>query len=179
MGEGIAPPIWVATDGASLEKCEELSRQLQAEGRNIDLLVCNAWPSLTPLWIDPASCSRIVDYVALGTSLVAVPLSVFVKNMAPAGKIVVVSSSAVTQAPANWPHYVAAKCAVEGLTRVASLEYRDNSFAIVRPPRLATDMTDLPSGHLGALSPVKVASKVLDWLAGPGRPGSVEVIDQF
>ncbi len=65
----------------------------------------------------------------------------------------IVSSVAVEKPVRDWPHYVAAKNAVEGLGLVAPLQYPDTGCLIIRPDKLLTDMTNTPMGRQNAMSP--------------------------
>jgi len=56
------------------------------------------------------------------------PICVFGNLMnASGGTLVVVSSAAVERPVREWPHYLAAKNAVEALAHVAALQYRGSA----------------------------------------------------
>jgi len=142
--------------------------------------VCSACPPLLPLWLESASTERINDYVLRSVALYSAPLGAFLEPVAARGGwAVVISSSAVQAPPADWPHYVAAKCAIEGLARVAALEHTGASFLAVRPPRLLTDLTNTPLGRQTALPPERVAAAVVRRLLGAQAPGHVELLEEF
>jgi NAD(P)-dependent dehydrogenase (short-subunit alcohol dehydrogenase family) len=84
--------------------------------------------------------------------MVSTPLAYFLPILAErSGLTLIVSSAAVDEPVAEWPHYVAGKHAVEGLARVAAVEYPATKVVVVRPPRLLTDLTNTPLGRDAAL----------------------------
>jgi NAD(P)-dependent dehydrogenase (short-subunit alcohol dehydrogenase family) len=95
------------------------------------------------------------------------------------GWAIVTSSVAVRQPLAEWPHYVAAKCALEGMLHVAACEYPDLSFLIVRPPKLLTDFAPQLGATQSALPPERVAAAVIKRIQGIPNPAQVEVIEDF
>ncbi|NJL86454.1 MAG: SDR family NAD(P)-dependent oxidoreductase [Leptolyngbyaceae cyanobacterium SM1_1_3] len=126
---------------------------LQTYGR-LDFLICNACPPILPLWLEPSSIERVNQYVAQSLGLMSVPMSVFLESLAASGgrNIVISSVYASQAAPADLPHYVAAKYAVEGLVKAAASEYEAVSHLIVRPPKLLTDQTNTPLSSQGAIA---------------------------
>ncbi len=153
-------PVWAAAARA----------MIVAEHGRLDLLVCNACPALRPLWLEPASALRITEHVARSVAMVAVPLSYFLDLVAAQrGTAVVMSSSAVLDPPAEWPHYVAAKCAVEALARVAAAEQPAARVRVVRPPKLLTELVNTPLGRQDALAPEEYAARLVRRLLDPGE----------
>lgn len=161
-------PAWAAGTRATL----------LAEHGRLDLLVCNACPALRPLWLEPASAQRITEHVARSVAMVAVPLSHLLDLVAAQrGSAVVVSSSAVVEPPAEWPHYVAAKCAVEALARVAAVEQPEARLLVVRPPKLLTELVNTPMGRQDALAPEHFAARLVRRLMEPGEPSRDVVVE--
>lgn len=150
----------------------------------LDILICNASPSLQPLWIEPAAADRIQDHINRSIALVLTPMAAFLDLVAQRqGWCVIISSSAVSAPVVDWPHYVSAKAALEALVRVAALEYPSVKFLIVRPPRLLTDLTNTPLGRTGSMDPAHVAARLVEVLAENaaavvGR-GEVKYLDRF
>src|SRR5256885_8607418 len=135
-------------DASNLRWCEKMKDIIIREQGKLDYLICNACPPLRPLRIEASAARRINDYVAQSLALVSVPMAVFLETLAEsAGRNIVISSDAVQFAPPDWPHYVSAKWAIEGLTRVAAIEHERVRFLIVRPPKLATDLLHTPFGR--------------------------------
>jgi NAD(P)-dependent dehydrogenase (short-subunit alcohol dehydrogenase family) len=154
-------------------------RKLIDERGGLDILVVNASPALQPLSIEPAAIKRLADYVTKSFALVSVPMAYLLDSLeARRGRVVLVSSIYARTAPREWPHYVAAKCAIEGYARAAAADYPKVSFSIVRPPRLLTDFSDGPL-NTDAMAPELVAVDIVEHLIEPGRPGEIRLLERF
>jgi NAD(P)-dependent dehydrogenase (short-subunit alcohol dehydrogenase family) len=167
-------------DASSSAWCQQLRDRL--EPAHLDVLVCNACPPILPLWIEGATVGRIHDHINQAIALVLNPMAAFLALVAKRhGWCVLISSSAVTDPVAEWPHYVSAKAALEALVRVAALQYPAVSFLVARPPRLRTDLTNTPAGGVG-LAPSTVASVIANAIRIPtptASRGRVEYLDTF
>ncbi len=167
----ILPVRGDATDPAA---CREIRSQVLAAHGRLDWLICSAAPPLQPLRVEPAAFERIDGFLRNGFALTLAPLTSFLDVLSESGgSVLVVSSIAVEEPPAIWPHYVALKCAIEGLTRVAAAEYPKVSFCIARPTRLKTDLVNTPMGRMKAEDPSAAALRMLSEAATAGRPGKV------
>jgi NAD(P)-dependent dehydrogenase (short-subunit alcohol dehydrogenase family)/acyl dehydratase len=167
-------------DAAELAWCEEVREIVVGEYGRLDYLICNAAPALLPMRLHARTVDRLNAYLTRSVGLVSVPMAVFLPLVSEhAGWLVTISSSAVAAPPADWPHYVSAKYAIEGLTRVAALEQRAASYLIARPPRLRTDLLNTPLGHEGATAPERVAAHIVAHLMGPPAPGRVQVLEDL
>lgn len=163
-----------AADPAALRRLQE--RVLREHGR-LDFLICNVCPPVLPLRLEPNASGRIRTYIDLAVSLTLAPLSEFLEllNLSD-GCVVIVSSVFVEHPVKEFPHYVAAKQAVEMLGRVACLQYRRVRTLIVRAPKLLTAMTNTPLGRLDAASPGLIANRIATRLEGPLEPGITEIL---
>ena len=162
-------PVWARS----------FAEEIQRSGGSLDLLICSASPALLSLWLEPGSAERVADYIAKATALYAVPMAAFLELVTPeTGWVWSISSSAVNEPLAEWPHYIAAKHANEGLVDVAAREYPKLSYLIARPPRLLTDLTNTPLGRQTALLPEEVALSLLARLAVP-QPGQIQIVEEF
>ena len=158
-----------AVDAAWLQTVRDA---IQKQHGKLDFLVCNAFPAINPLRMESNAIERIQAYLQQATALVLNPLCVFMEMLdASGGRAVVVSSTATQRPVKEWPHYVAAKKAIEGLAEVAALQYPRIQTMIVRPNKLLTEMTNTPMGRQNAEPPWKVASKLVDRLRGPAQSG--------
>lgn len=179
--EGLPGSVeFVCADAASLDDLERLEACIAERSRSLDMLICSAAPSLNGLWLELASLERLERYFTRALSMAVRPMARFLPRLqASNGLLVAISSAAITDPIAEWPHYVAAKMAVEGLVRTAVLEYRKVSALIVRPPRLRTDLVNRPMGLEGALAPRSVATAVVRRAMGEPFPGQAVVLESF
>ncbi len=162
------------SDAADPADAARLAAHLTAEHGGIDFLVCNACPALRPLWLDPASTTRVIEHVTQSVAMVAVPLAHLLAPLgARSGAAVIVSSSALDAPPAEWPHYVAAKRAVEGLAEVAAAEHPEVGVWVARPPKLLTELVNTPLGRQGAADPGRYAADLVGALRGEGSAADV------
>jgi NAD(P)-dependent dehydrogenase (short-subunit alcohol dehydrogenase family) len=180
--QGAGPLIGIQGDAADPAWCENTRQQIARDYGGLDVLVCNAALPLRPMALHPSFAARLGAYVAESVALASTPMATFLDLVAQrAGWNVVISSAAVAEPPADWPHYVGAKSAIEALTRVAALQQPEVGFLIVRPPRLLTDLTNTPSplSRAGVLGPEIVAARIVQRLLEPAAGGTVAVLDEF
>ena len=131
----------------------------------LDVLVNNAVPSIpvAPFLGNPVE--DFVDFVARAVTMVAAPCHALLPRLRRGGLVVSISSEYSREPQPRLAHYVAAKAAVEGLTRTLALEHPELRFVIARPPRMLTDQTNtlLRTGRLAAAT--VVAAGLLSRLA--------------
>jgi NAD(P)-dependent dehydrogenase (short-subunit alcohol dehydrogenase family) len=168
----------VQGDAGDAVWCRDVLRPLVAERGGLDLLVCNASPAIRPLSLDPEALDRFGRFVGESLDLVAAALAVFLDELeARGGTAVVVSSSALETLPPDWPHYVTAKAAVEGLAAWAAAAHPGVRMLVVRPPKLLTDQMNSLLGRVGA-SPVEpVAAEIVRRLGAPRAGAGAEVLN--
>jgi NAD(P)-dependent dehydrogenase (short-subunit alcohol dehydrogenase family)/acyl dehydratase len=171
------PPRTEVGDAADPEALRRLrERVLRAHG-GLNFLICNACPPVLPLRLEPNAVTRIAAYIDMAVSLTLTPLSEFLDLLNRSNGCVVIVSSVFVQHPVkDFPHYIAAKQAVETIGRVAALQYRCVRILIVRPPKLLTAMTNTPLGRLDAASPSLIANRIAARLEEPLEPGMTEVL---
>jgi NAD(P)-dependent dehydrogenase (short-subunit alcohol dehydrogenase family)/acyl dehydratase len=173
-GERSRTEVGDAADPEALRRLRE--RVLREHGR-LDFLICNACPPVLPLRLEANAVERIGAYIHLAVSLTLAPLSEFLELLNRSdGCAVIISSFYVEQPVKEFPHYIAAKQAVEMLGQVASLQYRRVRTLIVRPEKLLTAMTNTPLGRLDAASPALIANRVAARLEDPPQAGTTEII---
>ena len=138
----------IQADATQPEFFNSLARSVTRDHGTLDILVCNAFPSLLPLWIEPESVDRIIHYVRNGLAMTVSPLAAFGEQLEAAkGSAVLISSVVVEKPVAEWPHYVAAKAAQEALFQTYALEHPNIQCLLARPTSLMTDFTDTPSAE--------------------------------
>jgi len=164
-------------DATDPEVLDRMRQRVLAEQGRLDILVCNACPAILPLRLEPNALVRIQEYINRAVMLAAAPLCAFLDLLSDSGGCAVVISSVAAERPVReWPHYVAAKNAVEALARVAPLQYPRISSLIVRPEKLLTEMTNTPMGRRGALPPGQLAVRIADRLGRGLTPGASEIL---
>ncbi|MFD9737609.1 SDR family NAD(P)-dependent oxidoreductase, partial [Umezawaea sp. NPDC059074] len=148
-------------------------------GRRVDLLVCSAAPPIRPLDVAAEHLDRFDSFVGASTRLVTAPLAALLDPLDRAGgRCLVVSSSALGDPPRDWPHYVTAKAAIEGLVSWAARHHPDVGFVVARPGMLRTEQTNTPGAREGAAPVEPVAAALVRLLLdAPIRRGSALVVD--
>src|SRR5271165_582648 len=164
-------------DAADSEALRRLRKRVSRAHSCLDFLICNACPPLLPLLLETNAVERIAAYFDSAVSMTLAPLSEFLELLNSSdGCAVIISSAAVEHPVKEWPHYVAAKRAVEALGCVASLQYPRVRTLIVRPQKLHTTLTNTPMGMLGAASPGLLANRIAARLEVPLEPGTAEIL---
>ena len=171
----------VRGDAASPAWAAEVAERAERVHGGVDIVVCNASPPIGSLPLAPASLGRLDEFVRRSLAMVSGPLAHLAPGVAERGGwLVAISSSALQAPPPEWPHYVTAKAAVEGLAGWAAARHRQASVVVVRPPKLLTDQTNTPMGRRGAISVERVAATVVRRLCGPAVAGPApELLDAF
>jgi NAD(P)-dependent dehydrogenase (short-subunit alcohol dehydrogenase family) len=148
------------TDAASASDLKELVSDLRARQLPLRGLVLAA--ALPPLGMGLSSTSafELARYVGASVELVAAPLGALMPLLDESW-VVFCSSAALSSPPREWPHYVAAKGAIEGLGAWLAAAAPGVASVVVRPPKLQTEMTNTPAGRIGAV-PVEPVAR---WLA--------------
>jgi NAD(P)-dependent dehydrogenase (short-subunit alcohol dehydrogenase family) len=160
-------------DAADAEACRLLLEDVLARHGRLDILVLSACPPLRPMELHPDSAERLCAWLQTAFAMVAQPLAAALPGLdRQQGLAVLVSSSAVLDPPAEWPHYVAAKRAIEGLAASLVPAWPRTGFLVARPPRLHTDYVQR-LGELRAGVPVAVEAEriVREVVARLGQAG--------
>ena len=180
----------VQGDASNAAWCRQLRREMTERGETLDILVCNASPAIRELGFALESVDRLRAFVDRSMALISIPIAGFRDWLeARGGKAVLISSAiAAPEAlddPANWrrglaaefPQYVAAKYATEGLLKALAAQITRTQFLIVRPPRLLTDQTNTVTGRQGAIGVEGVAAKIVKRLCEPDSAGILDFTD--
>ncbi len=133
-------------------------------------------PQALPLHRDAVPTA--LAYLAESMAMTLYPLSEVLPHIAPGGWLALVSSSAIADPPASWPHYVAAKGAVEALAGYGRRHF-GLRVATIRPPLMRTDMTNGPTGAIGAVAPEAVAAAIVRWVLDNRPGGEILAPDQL
>ncbi len=173
IADRVTPEEGDAEDRMSLER---LRAHIAQKHSRLDILICNAFPAIPALRLELNAFARISEYLNHAANLVLGPLCAFLDLLNESGGCaVIISSTAVDKPVREWPHYVAAKSAVEAFAAVAPLQYPRTSTLIVRPERLLTEMTNTPMGRRNALPPSQMARQIVEKLLNPPPAGTVEI----
>lgn len=160
--------------------CRRMLDQIKQRHDGIDILICNACPPIQALSFSPETMDRFHQFVNQSLALVTVPMCIFLPSLErKSGWNVIVSSEFVRTNPLQWPHYVAAKSAVEGLARWSSDQFTNVRFLIARPPRILTDQTNTPTGRVGSGSVETVAAAISNRLGQPLSSTRFELMEDF
>jgi NAD(P)-dependent dehydrogenase (short-subunit alcohol dehydrogenase family)/acyl dehydratase len=163
-----------ASDPRAVRELRE--RILERHGR-LDVLICNAAPPLVPLRLEPNAQERIDEYIRQATALALSPICGLIDLLAESqGTLIAISAAAAVQPDREFPHFSAAKAALEALVQAAVLQHAKVRGLIVRPEKLLTGMAGTPLGRIGAVSPAELASRIGDRCAAATlKQGAAEV----
>ncbi len=164
-------------DGSDPAWCRATVERIVAEHGRLDLLVCNACPTILPMAYEAASAAAVHSYIADAVALASNPLAASLAPLSDSeGRVIVISSAYAEKAPANFPHYVAAKCAIEGLVRSAAGHHTKVGFLLIRPPRLEGELNIPFAGEI-ALPAARAAVAILAAITAPVQPGNAAIVD--
>lgn len=170
----------VQGDAGDVHWCQELQRRVMTQYGGLDILVCNASPPIRPLPFISEKMAQFHEFVHRSLVAVSIPLSALLAPLSQkSGWNIVVSSAFVRDLPVEWPHYIAAKSAIEGLVRWASVHYPLVQGVIVRPPKLLTDQTNTALGRQGAMRVERVAVSIVQGLSAPRLIKEPQILERF
>lgn len=139
-------------------------------------LALNAALAPLAMGVTAGSAAELAGYVADSVRLAATPLGALLPSLREDGWILFSSSSALASPPRDWPHYVTAKAALEGLASWVSASFPSLRTVVVRPPAMRTEMTNTPRGRLAAAPTETIASWVAERLAGGELPAGLSIL---
>ncbi len=167
-------------DAADTEWCATARQTILDRYGKLDILICNASPPIRPLPFAPERMAQFEAFVAGSLALVTAPMTSFLGTLTEQeGWSIVLSSTFVSELPAEFPQYVTTKCAVEGLVRWAALHYPKVHHLIVRPPKLLTDQTNTTVGRQGAMKVEQVAAALVRHLCSAPHSLNAEILETF
>jgi short-subunit dehydrogenase len=137
--------------------------ELRKQGRDLDILVCNAFQPSKVLPFELASMPRICSYINKNIEMTCVPLATFMPVINKVnGYAIIISSEYVVNPIKEFPQYVGAKSAIEGLIFSLAISYRNLHWFIVRPPKMLTDMSNSPFGNYDLADPILIAKNICE-----------------
>ncbi|WP_180929722.1 SDR family NAD(P)-dependent oxidoreductase [Streptomyces sp. AJS327] len=170
----------VRGDAGDPDWCRELRERIVTAHGRCDLLVLNACPPLHDMDLAADDGLRLLEFVHQSLALVQVPLAAFARELAGSGgRVLALSSSALDDPPPDWPHYVTAKAATEGLLRALVAQLPTVGGVLARPPRLRTTLTHSMRADDEALPVEDAAVTLVETLLAGTTPGRVETLSDF
>lgn len=127
----------------------------------LDGMILAPTPPIPSLPLGTSTTAPALNFVEQSLQLAWNPLAVCTERLADGASIVMLSSSAVEDPPALWPHYVAAKMALEGLAQYCARQGRWR-VTIARSPRLWTELTNSATGPIGTVPIEFVAKQIVE-----------------
>ena len=153
-------------DAGNPEALTRVADEIRAVSGTLCGLVLNAAPPPIPIGVTADSALELAAYVAESVRLVAVPLGSMLGDLdGDTGWVLLSSSPAFVSPPREWPHYAAAKGAVEGLAHWLAVASPRLRTVVLRPPKMLTDLTKTPGGRLDAVPVETVARWVAEQLS--------------
>jgi NAD(P)-dependent dehydrogenase (short-subunit alcohol dehydrogenase family) len=162
-------------DAANAEQTAAAFEAVRAEGGELDGVVVSAAPPPGDTILHPDATQATVDFVSTSIATVLVPLAEALKLLSTNGWLVVMSSSALDDPPAGWPHYVVAKAALEGVAAYCARQTLARVI-VVRAPRMWTDSMNTPIGRSGAAEKEQVAAAIVRRILAGDAAGRPEIL---
>jgi NAD(P)-dependent dehydrogenase (short-subunit alcohol dehydrogenase family) len=162
-------------DAADAEQAAAAFEAVRAAGGELDGVVVSAAPPLDDTVLHPDATQATLDFVSTSIATALVPLAEAQRLLSADGSLVVMSSSALDDPPAGWPHYVVAKAALEGAAAYYA-RHTTGRVIVVRAPRMWTDSMNTPMGRSGAAEKEQVAAAIVRRILAGGPTGRPEII---
>jgi NAD(P)-dependent dehydrogenase (short-subunit alcohol dehydrogenase family) len=159
----------VRFDAAHAAPTRAAIEQISCAAGTLDGVALCAAPPPQALPLHRDAVSAALAYLEESMAMTLYPLAEVLPHVAPGGWLAFVSSSFVADPPAAWPHYVAAKGAVEALAGYCRKHF-NLRVVTIRPPRMRTEMANGPTSAIGAVAPETVAVAIVRWVLG-NHPG--------
>lgn len=149
---------------------------LGAERVALDGVVLCAAPPLASLGTRPEAVPAITSFVDRSLTMSLNLLTAARPLAREDGWIVLVSTAALTSPPAGWGHYVAAKAALEHYVAYFGHQHRLRT-AVLRAPKMHTDLVNGPTAAIGAITVERVAGAVVRWVGEGAGDRELTVLD--
>jgi NAD(P)-dependent dehydrogenase (short-subunit alcohol dehydrogenase family) len=159
-------------DAEDADETAEAFAALRAGAGVVDGVVLCAAPSVYETALHPAASNATLRFVQSSLAMTVVPLAEALQALAPDGWLVFLSSSGLDDPPEAWPHYTAAKAALEAAAAYCE-RHTSARVLVARAPRMWTDSTNTPLGRFGAVPTEQVAAGIVRWALSDDdeRPG--------
>jgi len=164
------------SDLTRTDETKSLARQL-IQPASPQWIVLSASPRIQAKHFADQSAEEFHDFVLTCLRMTAGLIHELLPNLTSGSKVLMISSVYVHEAPRGFTHYVAAKCALEGLVKSLARERADLQFFILRLPRMLTDQTASPFSRIRTLSPIPIAVQMIERVMTSESPTNVHVLD--
>jgi len=154
----------IAGDVSKPEDCQQIRAEIMSQFGRIDLLVSNAFPQILAQAFLEQSSLKFLQFLKQSVSTTVTLLYELLPLVSQGGVVMLISTCYTREPVARFSHYVAAKSCLEGLMRSLALEFPNQKFVIVRPPRMLTDQTNQVFDLSPPLSAVSVARELMERL---------------
>ncbi|EIE98975.1 SDR family NAD(P)-dependent oxidoreductase [Saccharomonospora glauca] len=134
-------------------------------GVRLDGLVLSAGPAVLESSLHPDTVTSFLQYVDVSLAVALNPLTAVLPLLRSGAWIVFLSSGAVDDVPARYPHYFVGKSALEALGRYCAIRH-EARVLLARAPKMWTDLSNGPMGGRGLVPPARVASTITAWVLG-------------
>jgi len=165
-------------DARDAEAMERVAKELEERGLPLHGIVLAASPPPLPMAVTVSSAPSVADYVATALRLAVVPLGALLPLLGRGGFVVFCSSTAVSAPPRDWPHYVAAKGALEGVAAWTAASTPGVRSVAARLPKMLTAMTNLPSMRVSAAAPEPVAKRLVELIEADELSPGLTVLEE-
>jgi NAD(P)-dependent dehydrogenase (short-subunit alcohol dehydrogenase family) len=154
----------IAGDVSEPGVCRQIRTEIEKRFGHIDLLISNAFPQIAGRGFLEQSTQEFLSFLEKAMSATISLFHELLPAMSSGGTVALISTCYTQMPQPQFSHYVAAKAGLEGLMRSLALEFPDQQFIIVRPPRMLTDQTNLPFDLSPPVSAVEVGRKFVELL---------------
>ncbi|MFE1174099.1 SDR family oxidoreductase [Streptomyces sp. NPDC058773] len=138
---------------------------LAGAGVRLDGLVLSAGPTVPAAGLHPDTVDTFREFVDTSLTVALRPLAAALPLLKEGGWVVLLSSGAVVDIPAQYPQYFVAKSALEALGRFCAARHRVRVL-LARAPKMWTDLSNGPLGGRGTVPTAQVASAAVGWVLG-------------
>jgi NAD(P)-dependent dehydrogenase (short-subunit alcohol dehydrogenase family)/acyl dehydratase len=153
--------------------CQKMKREIAEKVSMIDILINNASPNIHSYSFYEQSPEAFSEFVGKSFDMTFFPCRAFLPSMSENGLVITLSTIYAKTIEKYYTHYIAAKYAVEGLTKAMAMEFHNKKFLIVRPPRMLTDQTNVVFDMHKPVSAATVAQRLFDVIKGLPAQGNL------
>ena len=129
----------IKNDSSNAADCSKLEAFFRSKNIKLDGVIFNASPSVFSLKLERETINRYIDFIEKHLRIVMQSYVSLIDRCNEKALFLLISTQALDTIPAEWPHYVAAKAALEATWLTLAKQAPKSRFSILRPPALKTD----------------------------------------